>query len=56
MPQEGVWARLDPLNDRRYAPVPDVSNTAGAASMLIGWGDPVCIRRTKLYWDIMRAY
>ena len=32
LPQEGVWARLDPLNGRRYALVPDVSNTAGTAS------------------------
>ena len=28
LPQEGVWARLDPLNGRRYALVPDVSIAA----------------------------
>jgi hypothetical protein len=32
-----------------------MSNTADAASMLIGWGDPVCIRANNLYWDIMGA-
>ena len=59
LPQGDVWARLDPLNGQRYALVPDVSNTAGAASMLIGWGDPVFEAefwpRTRLRWISRRA-